>query len=563
MTERSLAQIEFEKNLTHYIANHPTTPARPGTTYFDMLFWALKLRAEDKTSGIHTDPTGKSAAIGETAIELLKNSEYERSFLQWFMTTLLAREVIPSLGLGAKHTAQRKAAARGLTRGSFAGPEHAEHGRVQLIGTINVVREALERYFQAGKPGEMVLREAIANVNEAVLPRILVINSNPHIEHEILAKVAEAGRLLFNTIRQAIINPSGFPAALVDARKANSPLEVFAAAALGEAENIIDAKVKELGEKGLAQYVKDKEDFALQFAYQVRKGEVERSEFSLRLKSISPAEHEPITLDKENAILCEAENIIEAKVKEFGEEGLTEYIKNEGDFALQFAYQVRKGELERSEFVSLIKIMFTAGQGPITLGTETVMFKILRNPEILQRLTLEVTEASQSDKSFAEYIYRDNTLLKYVIETGLASAPPFLELYRQNKFSFAKLLRPADEFGKGVGGMVVANLAATALGLKMWGDDPLALQPDAFAAASPADKRFLIPFGSGDRVCIGFNVANLEMKAAIAILVLKLAAGEISFDAETIANNAFSYDKIHVHLERSPIIHYHGVQNEA
>jgi hypothetical protein len=53
------------------------------------------------------------------------------------------------------------------------------------------------------------------------------------------------------------------------------------------------------------------------------------------------------------------------------------------------------------------------------------------------------------------------------------------------------------------------------------------------------------------------------MKAAIAILVLKLAAGEISFDAETIANNAFSYDKIHVHLERSPIIHYHGVQNEA
>jgi len=67
---------------------------------------------------------------------------------------------------------------------------------------------------------------------------------------------------------------------------------------------------------------------------------------------------------------------------------------------------------------------------------------------------------------------------------------------------------------------IFVNYGSLAANEKHW-PNPSVFDPDRFAPGSKYDKFAFVPFGGGARICPGLNVAYLEMKAVLMMLMPK------------------------------------------
>jgi len=67
---------------------------------------------------------------------------------------------------------------------------------------------------------------------------------------------------------------------------------------------------------------------------------------------------------------------------------------------------------------------------------------------------------------------------------------------------------------------VFVDYGALAANDKYW-PNPTVFDPDRFAPGRKYEKFAYVPFGGGSRICPGLNVANLEMKAVLMMLMPK------------------------------------------
>ncbi len=171
--------------------------------------------------------------------------------------------------------------------------------------------------------------------------------------------------------------------------------------------------------------------------------------------------------------------------------------------------------LSDQEILGHVNILLVAGHETSTTMASWLLYLLATHPEYLSRVRAEITELVGSDPDAPiglEAIKALRVLGNALSEAGrlwspVASGPRGVV----SDFEFGGYHVPAGTQARYsiVGGHWMPNIFA----------NPERFDPDRFAAPREEDKKVpyaLIPFGGGQRICIGVNFAQVEIKALAA-----------------------------------------------
>ena len=171
--------------------------------------------------------------------------------------------------------------------------------------------------------------------------------------------------------------------------------------------------------------------------------------------------------------------------------------------------------LSDQEILGHVNILLVAGHETSTTMASWLLYLLATHPDYLSRVRAEIAELAGPDADAPiglEAIKAMRVLGNALSEAGrlwspVASGPRGVV----SDFEFGGYHVPAGTQARYsiVGGHWMANIFA----------NPERFDPDRFAAPREEDKKVpyaLIPFGGGQRICIGVNFAQVEIKALAA-----------------------------------------------
>lgn len=157
--------------------------------------------------------------------------------------------------------------------------------------------------------------------------------------------------------------------------------------------------------------------------------------------------------------------------------------------------------------------MILAGFETTTIALTWTWYLLHKNPAVADKLYESIKNVKPEIKSLEEW-YRPD-YLSMVINESMRLYPPIYNLGRMN-------LAPAIIGGYSIkkGSVFLINSMALHRNVKNW-ENPDDFIPERFENEKDFEKNAYIPFGSGQRKCIGNNFAMLEMKVIIHTLLQK------------------------------------------
>ena len=150
------------------------------------------------------------------------------------------------------------------------------------------------------------------------------------------------------------------------------------------------------------------------------------------------------------------------------------------------------------------------------------MYHLLHTPHALSILRKELTSTTDLASPPS---YQSVAKLPY-LEAAIKEAQ------RMNIFTIDPLEREVHREGAMIAGVfipggtsVAVNIHAINRNTALWGEDADTYRPERWVEAEPALRskmeRSMLAFGAGKRMCIGQHIAWMEMKKALAQLVLR------------------------------------------
>lgn len=159
------------------------------------------------------------------------------------------------------------------------------------------------------------------------------------------------------------------------------------------------------------------------------------------------------------------------------------------------------------------------GAGSETAGSalEHITYHVLANPSVLARLKSEISEAAQTGDLTSNNTLKNLTYLEACIKEGLrvgnevSGRVPRID--PTDAVSYASYTFPP-------GTVISMTLRDIHLDPKAH-PDPLTYNPDRFLDAATAEQteRYFAPWNKGSRSCVGREMAMLEMRMTLALLV--------------------------------------------
>nr|GME13207.1 cytochrome P450 71A3-like [Ipomoea batatas] len=192
--------------------------------------------------------------------------------------------------------------------------------------------------------------------------------------------------------------------------------------------------------------------------------------------------------------------------------------KEEGD-GLDFVHillQIQREDkigfpIHRDSVKALVLDMFSAGTHTVYTLLEWTMAELIKNPEVMKKLSSEVRRLKTSDD------LETMQYLKAVIKETLRLHPPIPLLVPRKAFQDVKVM----DFHVATGTKVIVNSWAIGRDPIVW-ENPEEFKPERFLYSNVDYKGMhfeLIPFGAGRRGCPGVAFTTNVIELALATLV--------------------------------------------
>ncbi|GJN23368.1 hypothetical protein PR202_gb11012 [Eleusine coracana subsp. coracana] len=172
-------------------------------------------------------------------------------------------------------------------------------------------------------------------------------------------------------------------------------------------------------------------------------------------------------------------------------------------------------DLNNSRIKAIILDMFAGGTGTSASAMEWAMSELMRNPEVMKKLQGQIREAFKGKAVVTEGDLQASNLryLKLVIKEALRLHPPAPLLVPRESVEACEL----EGYTIPAKSRVIVNAFAIGRDPKYW-DDAEEFKPERFEEGgvdfNGGSYEFL-PFGSGRRMCPGFNYGLASMELAL------------------------------------------------
>jgi cytochrome P450 len=169
--------------------------------------------------------------------------------------------------------------------------------------------------------------------------------------------------------------------------------------------------------------------------------------------------------------------------------------------------------MNRTDIRDEIMTMFLAGFETSSVALTWTLYLISQHTEVRQRFLNELQQVIGEDKVRPEHIMQ-LSYTRQIIEEAMRLFPPVFTIPRQ-------LINDMDMKGYKLskGSLVLTSIYAIHRNPRYW-EAPEQFNPDRFSPenADKIEKGAYMPFGLGQRMCIGNQFALLEMISALAVL---------------------------------------------
>lgn len=189
----------------------------------------------------------------------------------------------------------------------------------------------------------------------------------------------------------------------------------------------------------------------------------------------------------------------------------------QGEDLLQLFLEATDAEtgekMNRVDIRDEIMTMFLAGFETSSVALTWTLYLISQHPEVREKFLKELQLITGEDKVRPEHIMQ-LTYTRQILEEAMRLFPPVFTIPRQ-------LMHAMDMKGYRLpkGSLVLTSIYAIHRSPRYW-QEPEKFDPDRFSPenADKIEKGAYMPFGLGQRMCIGNQFALLEMVSALAVL---------------------------------------------
>ncbi|KAL6902170.1 hypothetical protein ACP4OV_005046 [Aristida adscensionis] len=176
--------------------------------------------------------------------------------------------------------------------------------------------------------------------------------------------------------------------------------------------------------------------------------------------------------------------------------------------------------LSNSVIKALILDMFAGGTGTSGSAMEWAMSELMRNPAAMAKVQGQLREAFRGKAAVTEGELQASGpwYLKLVIKEALRLHPPAPMLVPRESIAACEV----EGYTVPAGARVVINAWAIGRDARYWGDDAEEFRPERFedgAVDFTGGSYEFLPFGSGRRMCPGFNYGLASMELGLAALL--------------------------------------------
>ena len=169
--------------------------------------------------------------------------------------------------------------------------------------------------------------------------------------------------------------------------------------------------------------------------------------------------------------------------------------------------------LTQDEIVGQSTLFFLAGYETIATTLNMALFALTQNPDVQEKLYQVLRETYENESQMSLESLSQVKYLEMVINETLRCYTPLL---RVDRMCTADTEINGLRIPKGVGVVIPVN--AVCHDPDYW-PEPDKFDPERFADSSSYDPNAFIPFGAGNRNCIGMRLAQNELRIALAKLV--------------------------------------------
>ncbi|XP_067931668.1 cytochrome P450 3A16-like [Watersipora subatra] len=170
--------------------------------------------------------------------------------------------------------------------------------------------------------------------------------------------------------------------------------------------------------------------------------------------------------------------------------------------------------LTKAEIIANAILFFLAGYETTSLTLHFIFYELAMNPDVQQRLYTEVKENMASDVATYDELFKME-YLDWVISETMRIYPAVQRLERlvDRETTIEGITVPAHS-------MVSAMIYAIQHDPEIW-PNPSEFDPERFSPANKDSRHQYawLPFGIGNRNCVGMRLAQLELKVAIVKIV--------------------------------------------
>lgn len=174
-------------------------------------------------------------------------------------------------------------------------------------------------------------------------------------------------------------------------------------------------------------------------------------------------------------------------------------------------------KMSREQLRDEVMTIFVAGFETVAIALTWIWYLLSENPKVAQKLYEEVLRTNPRDRTLESWFAED--YISLVIKEGMRLYPPVYNIGRSNVKDV--MIGP---YHIPKGGIFLLNTMALHRHPQVW-NNPDEFCPERFLDedVKKMEKSAFIPFGAGQRMCIGNNFAMLEMKVVLQVLVRKFA----------------------------------------